>query len=123
MARGKTKKTQTDSDDLVTAEDFVSTIKQEKPSKKRLFEPWQVIPHCPLSNRKVTAHKNKKIESEKKQITSLKQLAKTKLPTICQKQLKTRKAIQVDTVELSVSQLIKVKLTDYNSIDYRLKVS
>ena len=127
MARGNVKKKQNDRNaDLISTKKSTAkrVIQEKSPKQRKLFDSWQVIPHCPLSKRTVTPYKkSRQAELIKTQVTSLKQFIKTKLPKIKRKQLTKRRAIQVNTAELSVSQLIKITLTDYNSINYRSKVS
>lgn len=84
---------------------------------------WQVVPHRKLQHRKAAMYKNQKANSFPN-ITSLHVLSKTvPVPNVTKTQLKKRTGKQVNSVELSVSQLVKITLVDYNSVSYFQRAS
>ena len=124
MARGNIKEENMDDfEDLQeTKENFFKISTSPKSKNKRFTsDPWLSVTHRDLFKRKASVYNAKKNDIQ--QITTLSELIKKKQPKLKRKALSKRKAVQVDTVELSVSQLVKIKLKDYNSIEYRLRVS
>lgn len=105
-----------------TRENFFKISTSPKKKNRHIpNDPWLVVSHCDLLKRKASLCNPKKNNIHK--VTTLNELIRKKQPKLKRKALSKRKAVQVDTVELSVSQLVKIKLKDYNSIEYRLRVS
>ncbi|UPA28436.1 MAG: hypothetical protein LW808_004035 [Verrucomicrobiota bacterium] len=87
---------------------------------------WQVVPHRKLQHRKAAIYRDRKNSKETKipPLTSLHSLSKTvPVPNVPKTQLKKRIGKQVNSVELSVSQLVKITLVDYNSVSYFQRAS
>ncbi|MDR2807145.1 MAG: hypothetical protein LBB11_03240 [Puniceicoccales bacterium] len=89
---------------------------------KSLGDPWQIVPHTHLSERKITVGGKPKGKFKGIKVTSLKKFLKFPNDIVIEhKPISQRRAIPIQGTQESITQVIKKALKDYNSIAFLMQ--